>query len=213
MIEVIPGILESDFSKIKQQVELVRPHVDWVEIDVLDNTLYPNDTYKKWEDFRPFASEVNLAAHLMVSDPAKYVQPLVDNGFKRLIADIDGFSIREFIHEARSHQVEVGVALNGPSGIVQVEPYLHEVDSVLLMTIKAGFSGQAFMPEVLTKIKKIREEFPDLPIQVDGGINKQTAQDVIEAGATRLISTSYLFWKNPHRIKEAIEELKGTTFP
>ncbi len=208
MIEIIPGILENDFAKIEHEIELVQRYVSWIEIDVLDNTLYPNQTYDKWADFRKF-TEIKLGAHLMVSDPAKYVDILAAHGFKRLIADIGGHSIRDFIDSARLHEIEVGVALDGPTPIEEVEPYLHEVDTVLLMTIKTGFSGTPFLPQVLDKIKKIRAEFPDLPIQVDGGINKETAREVIDAGATRLVSTSYLFWKNPQRIQEAIEELRG----
>jgi len=86
---------------------------------------------------------------------------------------------------------------------------LESVDTVLVMTISSGFSGTPFLPQVLPKIRKIHEEYPNLPIEVDGGIGKETAPLVIENGATRLVSTSYLFWKNKDRIAEAIEELKG----
>lgn len=209
MVEVIPGILEKDFDRIKRNIDLVKDYVDWVEIDILDNTLYPNDTYNNLEAFALFKGEVNLAAHLMVADPAKYVESLTRNGFTRLIADMGGYSVREFIDEAKTHHVQVGVALDGPASLDLVEPLLGEVDTVLLMTVKSGFSGQPFLREVLPKIRKVHEEYPELPIEVDGGIDKQTAPLVIENGATRLVSTSYLFWKNRERIGEAIEELRG----
>jgi len=89
-----------------------------------------------------------------------------------------------------------------------IEPYLAEIDCVLVMMYKAGASGQTFQPSHIPKIRKIHEEYRQLPIEVDGGISKETASLVISAGARRLVSTSYLFWKNADRIAEAIEELK-----
>lgn len=211
MIEIIPGILDKAFDEIEKKLALAEGKVDWVEIDILDNTLYPNSTYHaNWEVFLAWQNRVHLAAHLMVSDPAKYVEPLVTNGFQRLIADVGGVSVRDFIQLCRSHNIEVGVALDGAATLAEVEPFLDEVDTVLVMTINSGLSGQPFLHSTLPKIKKIHEAYPTLPIQVDGGINKETAPLVIGSGATRLISTSYLFWKNPDRIAEAIEELKTT---
>ena len=209
MIEIIPGILEKNFDEIRRKINQVVGLVDWVEIDVLDGTMYQNDTYNNWLAFAEFKNQVGLAAHLMVADPAKYVEQLVVNGFKRLIADVEGDTTREFIAACRMHHVEVGVALNGPSSLQLVEPFLESVDTVLVMTISSGFSGTPFLPQVLPKIRKIHEKYPNLPIEVDGGIGKETAPLVIENGATRLVSTSYLFWKNKDRIAEAIEELKG----
>lgn len=210
MIEIIPGILDRSFDEIEKKMALVEGKVDWVEIDILDNTLYPNVTYNShWEVFHSWRDRVHLAGHLMVSDPAKYVAELVKNGFKRLIADVGGNTVRDFIQACRTHQVEAGVALDGEALLEEVEPYLDAVDTVLVMTINSGGSGTPFLPSSLPKIKKIHEAYPDLPIQVDGGINKETAPLVIGSGATRIISTSYLFWKNPDRIAEAIAELKG----
>ena len=212
MIEIIPspGTSDKTFDEIAKKINQVIGLVDWVEIDVLDNTLYQNVSYNNWDSFRVFKDQIRLAAHLMVADPAKYIEPLIKNGFKRLIADVEGHAVRDFIHECRMHHVEVGVALNGPSSLQLVEPFLESVDTVLVMTISSGFSGTSFLPETLPKIRKIHEEYPNLPIEVDGGIGKETAPLVIENGATRLVSTSYLFWKNKDRIAEAIEELKGT---
>ncbi len=209
MIEVIPGILEKNFDTIREKIELIKDYVQWVQIDILDNTLIKNDTYNNFAAFRVFANQIKLEAHLMVKHPAKYIQPLKTNGFDRLIAHVEAESIRDFIGQGRLEAVEIGVALDGPSKLELVEPYLGEVDCVLLMMYKAGFSGQTFDSSNLAKVRKIHEEYQDLPIEVDGGIDKNTAPLVIENGATRLVSTSYLFWKNAHRIKEAIEELKS----
>lgn len=210
MITIIPGINEREFDAIKRNMELVDGLVEWVEIDVLDSTLYPAVTYNNFEAYRLYVHTFHLSAHLMVADPQKYVEPLSRVGFKRLIADVEGDTVRDFLHLAKEKELEVGVALNAPASLELIEPFLDHIDSVLVMTVPSGASGQEFDRSVLPKIKKIHESYPDLPIQVDGGINEKTAPLVIENGATRLISTSYLFQKNRDRIEEAMEELRQT---
>jgi ribulose-phosphate 3-epimerase len=208
MIEIIPGILEKDFSEIKKKMDLVIGLVDWVQIDILDNTLINLDTYNNWEDFRIFTHQINIEAHLMVSDPEKDGIPLVKNGFKRLVAHVEGNTLRDFLNLAKAHEVETGVALDSPTPVETVEPFLEEIDVILVMMYKAGPSGQTFMPQNLLKIKKIHAAYPNLAIEVDGGIDDKTAPLVVENGATRLVSTSFLYWKNQNNIKEAIEKLQ-----
>lgn len=208
MIEIIPGILEKEWAVIEERIKLVSSLVSWVQIDIADNTLVPNNTFVQFDQFAPFAQSLSLEAHLMVANPEKYIRPLSDAGFKRLIAHVECVDPRVFLDQARFEHVEVGIAIDGPTEIEQLEPFLEEVDCVLVMGIEAGFSGQEFQPENLEKIKAIHQNFPDLPIEVDGGINDVTARLVKDAGATRLVSTSYLF-KDPQRISEAIERLKN----
>ncbi len=207
MVEVIPGILEQSFDEIRRKIDLVKDYVSCVQIDVLDNTLIHNDTYINFPAFKIF-QDIKLEAHLMVADPLKYIKPLVENGFSRLIAHVEGNSVRDFIITGHSFEIEVGVALDSPSPLEMVEPYLSDIDTVLLMMYKAGASGQEFQPEMLPKIKKLHQAYPDLPIEVDGGINEKTALLTIENGATRLVSTSYLFWENKDRMEQAIQSLE-----
>ena len=209
MIEVVPGILEKNFEAVLQKVNLVKSHVDTIHIDVLDDTLFHNVTYNFWPAFKTLTPANFFEAHLMVADPTSYVQPLVANGFRRLIAHAEATTVREFIDQARAHESEVGLALDAKSELDLIEPYLDEIDTVLIMTVHAGFSGQTFQPAQLTKIKKIHELYPNLTISIDGGINKTTAAEVVASGATRLTVTSYLFKENPEQIEQAIEELKN----
>lgn len=208
MVDIIPGILEKDWSEIERRIKLVAPYVSWVQIDVADNTLVPNTTFLDFNKFRACPESVSLEGHLMVTSPEKYIRPLVDAGFKRLIAHLEANDPRIFLDQARFEHVEVGIAIDGPTEFEQIEPFLEEIDCCLVMMIEAGFSGQEFQPENLEKIKTIHQGFPDLPIEVDGGINETTAKIVKDAGATRLVSTSYLF-KDPQKIAEAIERLKN----
>ena len=206
MVDIVPGILEKEWPPIEEKLKLVSSLTELAQIDVADNTLVPNTTFL---DFPKFASitKPSLEAHLMVASPEKYIKPLADAGFKRLIAHVECQDPRLFLDQVQYEHVDAGIAIDGPTGLEEVEPFLEEVDLVLVMTIEAGFSGQPFLEETLEKIKKIRTNFPDLPIEVDGGINDKTAPMVIAAGATRLVSTSYLF-KDPTRIEAAIERLK-----
>ncbi len=208
MVDVIPGILEKAWSPIEERLNLVKGLVRAVQIDVADNTFVPNETILTFSQFAPFAKELSLEAHLMVASPEKYIKPLADAGFKRLIAHVEANDPRLFLEQAQYEHVEVGIAIDGATELDQAEPFLEEIDMVLVMTIEAGFSGQPFMTETVEKIKTIHQNFPDLPIEVDGGINDQTAKIVKDAGAMRLVSTSFLF-KDPANVSAAIERLKN----
>lgn len=208
MIDIIPGIgiAEQSWKEIEEKLHLVEPYVAWVQIDIADGTLVPRETVN---DFSNYAStKISLEAHLMVADPVKYIRPLVDVGFKRLIAHIESDDPRKFLDEAKYESVEVGFAIDGPTELEQIEPMLDSIDVVQVMTIEAGDSGKPFLPETVEKIKRIHENYPNLPIEVDGGIDEIKAKIVAQAGATRIVSTTYLF-KDPQHIAHAIERLKG----
>jgi ribulose-phosphate 3-epimerase len=211
MIDVIPGILEFELSEIENKVNLVASHVDWIQIDFMDGSLVPNKTFMDIDKLKNIISShpaVSFEAHLMVANPEKYVESLSKVGFKRLIAHVEANDPRLFLDQVKYESVEVGLALDGSTEIDQLEPLLEELDTILIMTIEAGSSGQMFLPESVEKIKSIREILVDIPIEVDGGINETTARLARDAGATRLVSTSYIF-KDPRHIADAVSELKG----
>ncbi|MEK7065526.1 MAG: hypothetical protein AAB961_00905 [Patescibacteria group bacterium] len=211
MIDVIPGIFEKEWNQVERKIALVAPYVDWVQIEISDGTLVPAISLLKF--VKPASpaggldQSLSFEAHLMVADPVKYIRSLADAGFKRLIAHIECQDPRDFLDQTKYESIEACLSIDAPTEFEQIEPFLEEVDGVLVMTAEAGEAGRVFQPETVEKIRLIRQNFIDLPIEVEGGINNVTAKITIEAGATRLVSSSYLF-NDPDNIASAIERLK-----
>jgi len=208
MVDVIAGILEKEWEQVEDRLRMVAPHVEWAQIDFADNTMVPNTTFLDFAKFKEYADQLSLEAHFMVASPEKYIKAAADAGFKRLIAHVEAHDPRIFLDQVKYEQVEVGIAIDGPTEFEQVEPYLEEADFVLVTTTEAGFSGGVFLPEAVEKIKSIHAYLPDLAIEVSGGISDVTARLVKEAGATRLVANHYLF-ADPSNMSTAIEHLKN----
>lgn len=210
MVDIIPapGTLKT-FEEIEARLQSLVGLSEWAQIDFADNTLVPNTTPMDFSKFKPYTAKLSLEAHLMVVNPEKYIKAVADAGFKRIIAHVEAHDPRIFFDQVKYEHIEVGIAIDGPTEFEQVEPFLEEADFVLVMTVEAGFSGGTFLPECVEKIKSIHNYLPDLPIEVDGGITDVTARLVKEAGATRLVSTSYVY-KDPGDIAGAIERLKNS---
>ena len=211
-IEVIPGIFEKDFQLIRERAKLVAPFIDWIHIDIADNRLVSNSSFLDPSPFKKLIQETGkkFELHMMIENPVSVSDEWVNAGFQRLLWHMEGIiktsDVRLKIAEIRGRGVEVGLAVDKETPVESVLPYLDDVDCVLIMTIQAGFSGQQFIPEMLDKARVIRERKPGLPIEVDGGINDETARMAVVAGATRLVSTSYIF--NSGNIREAINRLQ-----
>lgn len=218
MIEIIPGILEQDFSQIERKIRLVEPYVKWVQIDILDGSLFNNSCFNNPKPLADLDTALFLEAHLMVKNPLKYVEPFYSVGFNRFIAHLEGFdlpngeeNVYDFFNLCRQFQAESALAIDLPTAVETLFPYLESIDQVLIMTIPTGRSGQSFHHQALKKISTIRRKQPTLPIEVDGGINSQSAPLAVKAGATRLAATSSIFGKK--NVKQAIETLRLSLTP
>jgi len=207
MAEVIPAILEKDFPEIEKKIRLVEGLVSWVQIDLADGTLVPNTTFLDPTPFTSLKTNIKLELHLMVKDPLKYVEPFAKSGFKRFFAHLEGERVEEYLEECNRLDVEIGLAIDGPTNWEAVHKYLNDIDAVLVMAIDAGFSGRPYREDTVEKIRKIREVDLEIPIAVDGAMNEENARKVVAAGATRINSNSYLF--NSPDVKEAINTLKN----
>jgi ribulose-phosphate 3-epimerase len=210
VVEVIPGLLEADLAAIGAKLKQVEPFVRWVQIDLADGDLVPNRSFSDVAALAQLRSPTNLELHLMVRHPLAFLAPGLEGGIKRFLAQVEGEGIETFLQECRRCGVEAGLALGMRSPVEMVEPWLDQVDEILVMSVQEGFSGQDFQRAALEKILRIRREHPTLPIAVDGGINPQTAALAAMAGAQRLVATSALFGHPPleHAIRR-LQNLKG----
>ena len=212
MVDIIPGILESEWSEIEAKIKLVAPFVPGVQIDVADGTMVPTVSVLTFDTLDQLVkleglNDLSFEAHLLVASPEKYIHALSDAGFKRVVAHVEAHDPRVFIDEAKFESFEVGLALDAPTNLELLEPFIEEVDFVLLMMNEAGVKDQPFQDEQIEKIVDLHRHLPDLAIEVEGGIDARTAKLVHEAGATRIVSTHYVF-TNPGHIEEAIKQLQ-----
>ncbi len=207
MIDIIPGINESEYEEIVKRIGVYAPHTQWLHIDVADGTLVPAQTYLDFTKWSGMPSHLRFEAHLMVASPEKYLRPLAAAGFARVIAPVEANDPREFLGLAKHEEIEVALSLDGPSEVAFIEPFLDEIDEILMMTIEMGESNNPFLPETVEKIKFVHQSYPNLVISADGGITDVTAKVVKEAGATRLVSTHWL-WEHQSDVSAAIARLK-----
>ena len=192
MHDVIPGILEKDSLEIEKKLSLVKRFSQKVHIDVLDGKFSQDLSFIDPTFFKKYENEFFMEVHLMVENPASYVKTFAQNGFKRFLGHIEKMkNLDEFIAEGQIFG-EVGIALDIDTKIESLSLNYDDLDTILLMGVKAGKSGQTFMSDVLGKIRELRAK-TNLPIEIDGGINEQTLIDCKLEGATRFVATSYIF--------------------
>lgn len=191
--EVLPGILEQDWSDIEKKIEQVRPFAKKIHIDLLDGKFAPNITFLDPKPFKKYAKDVFFELHMMVDNPIQYLQPWADAGIKRFIGQVEKMpNIEEFVAQGQSLG-EIGLAFDTPTTLEQLTINLDDLDCIFIMTVKAGFSRQSFIQEMLEKVKAIRNKSAFIPIEVDGGINDLSLPLAVAAGATRFVSTGFIF--------------------
>lgn len=193
MYEIIPGILEQEWSEIEKKLVIIKRFTHTVHIDLLDGKFAPNTTWLDPTPFAKYSKEFFLELHMMVEEPIGYVDSWADAGVKRFIGQAEKMHDQEaFVDRVKKRKAQVGLAVDvqtKPEAIVV--PY-EKLDFLFAMTVKAGFSHQSFLPDCLAKVRFFREK-TTLPIEVDGGINDKTIILAKNAGATRFISTGFLF--------------------
>lgn len=200
MIIVAPSILASDFSRLGEEIAAVeKGGGDWIHVDVMDGHFVPNITLGPpiVKAIRP-RTNLPLDVHLMIENPDRYVPSFRKSGADWITVHQEACThLHRTIALVKSVGARVGVALNPATPVSTIEYVLQDLDMVLIMTVNPGFGGQAFIPNVLPKIRALRQMIEsrglDVRIQVDGGINEQTAKDAVAHGADVLVAGSYVF--------------------
>lgn len=200
MLEVIPGILEHDWREVERKIELAKGFAKTIHIDIEDGKLTSNKTFLDPEPFKKYTPFVFFELHMMVEEPALYLKSWAEAGFRRFLGHIEKMSDQEEFVAQGQLLGEVGLALDGPTTLDSIQVPLDDLDTLLIYTAEhVGFSGLQLLPERLEKITALRAKTA-LPIEVDGGINESSIVRSKQAGATRFISTSYIFASPDPRI-------------
>lgn len=194
MHEIIPGILEATWPEIEKKLLEVRSFANTVHVDLIDGTFAGNTTLQDPEAFLPFADNFFLELHMMVAEPVRYLDRWAKAGFRRFLGHVERMSDQAAFVAKAEQLGEVGLALDGPTPVTKIEVSLADLDCLMIYTSdKVGFSGPPFLEKRLAKIRNIREQNDTLPIEVDGGITDISLPKALASGATRFVSTSFLF--------------------
>lgn len=195
MNEIIPTVLTKDPVELQEKLKSLEGIVPKVQIDVIDGVFAANKTFDL-AVLKDFEHPLQLELHLMVKEPIDWINRSREIVAERIVAQVEMISnIEQFLEEVATSGMEVGLALDLKTPVEKILPDIYlQLDSVLLMAVPAGFSGQEFDPQVLEKIKKIKEIVGDLvDIGVDGGLNEENIVRCKEAGAN-IFYTSKAFW-------------------
>ena len=200
MGKIAPSILSADFTRLGEEVKSVeQAGADYIHIDVMDGHFVPNITIgpRIVEAVRRI-TELPLDVHLMISAPDSFVEEFVKAGADMITVHAEAVNhLHRSIQHIRKAGARPAVSLNPASPLQTIEYVLGDVDMVLLMTVNPGFGGQAFIPEVIPKIERLREMIDgrglDIEIQVDGGIGPETIGLVSSAGADVFVAGSAIF--------------------
>ncbi len=209
MFEIIPspGTQDKDFEAIEKKLLAVKGIARSIHIDVIDGKFAKNTTFSDPAPFAKYAKDFVFEVHLMVDEPINYLKPFAQAGFQRFIGQIEKMSDQaEFVAQAQLLG-NAGLAIDLHTGVSAIKVPLGDLDTILVMGVQAGFSGQAFNDDALVKIEELKEK-TDAPIEVDGGINERTIHIVKNLGATRFIATSFVFGaeKSPEEQYRLLEE-------
>lgn len=213
MIKIAPSILSADFAKLGSEIkEIEDGGADYVHVDVMDGHFVPNITIGPLivEAIKPI-TKLPLDVHLMIENPDMSIKDFAEAGADIITVHQEVCPhLHRTIQLIKSHNVKAGVVINPATPVAMIKEVIANVDLVLVMSVNPGFGGQSFIKEMLAKIEEIdlirKEQKLNFELQVDGGVNVDTAKLCVDAGADVLVAGSAVF-NQPNR-KEAINAIR-----
>ena len=215
-IQISPSILSADFSQLGNEIKrLEEGGADYIHVDVMDGHFVPNLTIGPpvIKALKKNCS-IKFDVHLMISPVHKYIEAYSEAGADIITIHPEATDdLHASISKIKELKKKVGVSLNPETKVSVIKDYLNQIDLVLIMSVNPGFGGQKFMPEVLDKIKELKDiqtkQKIDFDIEIDGGINFENSKIAIKAGANILVSGTTVFKSNNGDIKKNIDLLKS----
>ena len=218
-LKMAPSLLSADFGVLAEAVGEVANVADWLHVDVMDAHFVPNLTVGP-----PVVASLRrhsglyFDCHLMMTDPGDYLEAFRDAGADGCTVHVEVGRTGELLDECHALGLRAGLAANPDTPFEAVEPYLDKVDLVLCMTVFPGFGGQAFMAEVLPKVREVRRRLDErglaVDLEVDGGVDRDTAPMAAAAGANVFVAGSAIFgserpWDATEEIRAAAQRASG----
>ncbi|HHV37701.1 MAG TPA: ribulose-phosphate 3-epimerase [Candidatus Cloacimonetes bacterium] len=210
--KIAVSVLSADFAKLGEEVALLN-EADIIHLDIMDGHYVPNLSYgyPLVRCFRKLTDKP-LDAHLMVTNPDEFIDELAEIGVQYISFHQETvYHSHRLVQKIKSHGIKAGIALNPATPVSTLEDILPDLDFVLVMSVNPGYSAQKFIPSAIAKIKalsKIRKERNlNFEIEIDGGVTDQNAATLREAGASMLVSASYIFSSDNYT--DSIKKLRG----
>lgn len=203
--EIIPAIIAKNQEEFSRNILKVKDYVNIIQLDFMDGKFVPNNSIDF--DFKLPETNCLFEAHLMIENPLEWI--------KKNIEDIDTFLVhyescdnyKEIIDFVKGKNKRIGFVLNPETPASSIESYLDDIDQVLIMTVKPGFYGSPFLPDMVEKVKKLRELKPKLDLEVDGGITDKTIKLANKAGTNLFVSGSFIVKSDD--VENAVRILKS----
>lgn len=193
-----PSILAADFANLATDVKRVTSHSSWLHIDVMDGHFVPNISFGE-----PIISALRKTTdaffdvHMMVSDPLFWVESIAKAGGSQYTFHIEATNkIQQTIDLIKKNGMKVGLAIKPNTPVDLLYPWIDQIDLALIMTVEPGFGGQKFMIPMMDKVKSLRSKYPNLNIEVDGGLGPDTIDYAAKAGANVIVAGSSVFGSN-----------------
>lgn len=221
MYQLCPSILSADFNRLGEQIQILEKEgIEYLHIDVMDGEFVPSISFGM-PVIRSIRKESRLFfdVHLMVMEPERYIKDFVECGADSITVHAEACEdLERTIEQIRDAGVKVGVSIKPATPVNDISHLLSDVDMVLIMTVQPGFGGQKYIEDCTEKIRELHElienENLDVDIQVDGGINDETLETVMKAGANLLVAGSCVFQgdiaSNVRRLRGKMKDISDT---